>query len=224
MKHLIVAAVAAGLLPVTVQAADIRLVTEEYPPFNMIYQGEITGMATDLLKAAFEKAGVTYTLEVLPWARAYNVALTTANTCVYSTTETPERMDKFLWVGPLVDNDWVLLGRADSPAISSLEEARPYKIGGYLGDATAAYLIAEGFRVDTASQDAFNAPKLANGRIDFWATGSQLGPYLANQQGIEGLVSVVTIKQTVMSLACNKDTDPAIIHRLQTALDAVRAN
>ncbi len=223
MKHAFLAAVAACLVPATAQAADIRLVTEEYPPFNMTYHGEITGMATDLLKAAFDKAGVTYTLELLPWARAYNTALTTASACVYSTTETPERMDKFLWVGPLVDNDWVLLARADSPAITSLEDARPYKIGGYHGDAVAEYLIAEGFRVDTASQDAFNAPKLANGRIDFWATGSQLGPYLADQQGLEGLAPVVTIKETVMSLACNKGTDPAIIDRLQTALDAVRA-
>lgn len=205
-------------------AADIRLVTEEYPPFNLTHNGKIAGLATDLVEATFHKAGISYTLEMLPWARAYSMAETTPGTCVYSTTETPERKDKFLWVGPLVNNDWVLMGRAvGSPAVSKLEEAKPYTIGGYNGDALALFLEQQGYKVELSPRDDLNPAKLANGRIDFWATGSESGPYLAQQMGITGLKAVATFKNTVMSLACNKGTDAAIVAKLQAGLDAVRA-
>lgn len=204
-------------------AADIRLVTEEYPPFNMTYNGKITGLATELVEATFQKAGISYSLEMLPWARAYSMAETTPGTCVYSTTETPERKDKFLWIGPLVSNDWVLMGRAEGgPAVSKLEEAKAHTIGGYNGDAIAMFLEQQGYKVELSPRDDLNPAKLANGRIDFWATGSESGPYLAQQMGVKGLKTVASFKSTVMSLACNKGSDPAVIAKLRASLDAVR--
>lgn len=216
------AAFVATLVAQPALAADIRLVTEEYPPFNMTYNGKITGLATELVEATFQKAGISYSLELLPWARAYSMAETTPGTCVYSTTETPERKDKFLWVGPLVSNDWVLMGRAEGgPSVSKLEDAKSHTIGGYNGDAIAVFLEQQGYKVELSPRDDLNPAKLANGRIDFWATGSESGPYLAQQMGVKGLKTVTSFKSTVMSLACNKGTDPAIIAKLRTSLDAV---
>lgn len=204
------------------RAADLDLVTEEYPPFNMTYQGRITGTATERVEAMFKKAGLTYTLQLLPWARAYDLAQTRPGTCVFSTTETPERKALFQWVGPLVHDDWVILARADETrAIHAIDDLRPFRVGGYIGDAVGLYLESQGLQVDKAPTDALNAQKLVNGRIDFWATGSQSGPFLAEQQGITGLKPVLTFKETVMSLACHPETDPALVARLQEALDSL---
>lgn len=91
-------------------------------------------------------------------------------------------------MGPLVSDDWGFLAGPDSPIeIDSLEAARPCVIGGYRGDATANFLKKNGFNVLTAQEDRHNVKLLTAGRIDLWATGSLLGPWLARQEGVTDL-------------------------------------
>lgn len=218
------AAFTTALFSAAPSMADVTLTTEEYPPFNMTYNGQITGISTDLVKAMFEKAGVAFHIEMLPWNRAYQMALGQADTCVYSTTMTPERKDLFQWVGPLVNNDWVLFGAAaGNLSLSKLDDARDMVIGGYTGDAISIYLEKAGYRVENAPRDELNVPKLVNGRIELWATGSALGPFLAQQQGVGGAIKpLLTFKTTEMGLACNKGMAPDVLEKLRAALAEVR--
>lgn len=229
-----VAVALTGLLGPAVAAAEetpLVITTEAYPPFNMQAEdGSVTGLATDILRRMMARADQPYDLGLMPWQRAFAMARDMPNTCVYSTTRTAEREPLFAWVGPLVANDWVLFARTGgdaaagpSPAVSSLEDARPYTIGGYDGDATALYLIERGFTVDTAPYDKLNPKKLAAGRIDFWATGHLLGAYLAAREGVEDIAPILTFRETEMYLACNPQVPQATIDRLNAALDALRA-
>jgi polar amino acid transport system substrate-binding protein len=170
------------------------------------------------LRKAFEKSGIQYNISLFPWTRAYDMATNTANTCVYSTTRTDEREPLFKWVGPLVRNDWVLFGRADSPKLTSLNDAKPYTVGGYQGDALSIYLKSQGIKVDEANADHLNPQKLMAKRIDFWATGAALGPYLAAREGVTGLVPVLSFRETQMYLACNKAVPDDVIAKLNTAV------
>lgn len=225
MKKTLYAAYAALLLvvPSVVSAADIKLTTENYPPFNMEQNGEIVGLSTDLVRAIFEQAGVSYEIKVLPWKRAYQNALINKNTCVFSTTYTEERLPLFEWVGPLVSNDWVLFARAGhNYNFSSLEDAKELIIGGYNGDAVAVFLENNGYTVSLVRDDKLNPAKLANGRIDLWATGEQLGLFLAREQGINTLEKVLSFKETKMGVACHKETDPEILAKLRAALKVVK--
>ena len=86
---------------VTAQSAALRLTTENSPPFNMMEGDKIVGRATDLVREMAERAKLTISIDMLPWARAYNMALKDADTCVFSTTRTPEREPLFQWVAPL---------------------------------------------------------------------------------------------------------------------------
>lgn len=215
------------ILAVRAQAEPaLTLTTEEYPPLSFLDPATRTvkGLATDLVERAFRAAGIGYTIHLLPWPRAFAMGRDQADTCVYSTTYTDERRPLFKWIGPLVSNDWVLLSAASRPiALSRLDDARPYRIGGYLADAVAEYLTAQGFKVDTADRDELNARKLAIGRIDLWATGSAVGPFLARRAGVEGLTPVLRIKAVEMGLACNRGIDDRTIGRLNDALARVRS-
>lgn len=223
-RVLLACVVMAGTAPAHHAVADIKVTTEEYPPYNMTQNGVIVGLATDLVRAAFEKAEIGYTIESLPWQRAYQAALTAKDTCVYSTTQTEERLPLFEWVGPLAKNNWTLFARAESTlSLATLDDAKGLLIGGYQGDAVSIFLEKQGFRVEAVSRDELNPAKLANGRIDLWATGSELGPFLAEQQGIKGLKPLLTFKESLLSMACNKNTDPATLAKLRAALDEVKA-
>lgn len=204
---------------------ELLLTTENYPPFNMQDDGtrRIVGISTDLVREIMKRAKVRYRMQFLPWQRAYAKALQGADTCVFSTTETDERLPKFKWVGPLVRNDWIFFGRSDSAIeIGSLEEARQHTVGGYKGDAVALFLEEQGFDLDLASHDHLNPDKLAAGRFDLWATGNHLGPFLARQAGVE-IRPLFTFRETVMSLACNAAIDDALIATLNDTLEDLRA-
>ena len=205
-------------------APPLRILTEDYPPFNMMGSGgRISGMSTDVLQEGFRRAGISYAIEMLPWIRALNLTILESNTCLYSTARTEAREHQFKWVGPLVDNPWVLYGRNDSRhAIKSLEEARRFKIGGYSGDATAQYLIDRGFDVDLASTDQLNIKKLLAGRIDFWATGKYPGAALLAREKVTQLHPILTFNTPMLYLACNPGMPDALIQQLNDQLRSMQ--
>ncbi|PXX43628.1 substrate-binding periplasmic protein [Aquitalea magnusonii] len=201
-------------------AAALKLLTEDYPPFNMVGQGgHISGLSTEIVQELFHRAGVSYGISLLPWIRAFNLTVLEANTCLYSTTRTDSREHQFKWIGPLVENPWVLYARADNRhAILALEDARPFKIGGYAGDATSQYLIDRGFDVDLANTDQLNVKKLLAGRIDFWATGKYLGASLLVRENASHVRPVLTFNTTLLYLACNPAMPDSQVQQLNELL------
>ena len=73
-------------------AQTFQLKTENYPPFNLgDSDGEIIGISSEIVKTLFKRADVKYEMELLPWQRAYRLALEEADHAVFSTTQTTER-------------------------------------------------------------------------------------------------------------------------------------
>jgi len=205
----------------------IHLFTENFPPISMIVDASknssdpdnITGISSLIIKELFNRAKIDYTLELVPWKRAYESALLNADTGVFSATRTEEREDLFRWVSPLIQNNWVLMGRVDSGIVlNSLEEASQYRIGGYLGDAIAGYLEGEGLFIRYVSNDVLNVRKLARNRIDLWPVVRLKGHWLARSEG-ESVEELFIIKSTVAGLALNKNVDVSVVKRLQSVLD-----
>jgi polar amino acid transport system substrate-binding protein len=205
-------------------AQTFQLKTENYPPFNLgDSDGEIIGISSEIVQALFKRADVDYEMELLPWQRAYRLALEETDHAVFSTTQTIERQPLFKWVGPIVDNNWVFLKRGNSKIVlKKLDDAKKYRVGGYRGDAVALYLESKGFSIDYVPKDYLNSRKLDRGRIDLWATGQLLGPYYARENGVENLEEALIFNKTVMSIAFNINTDDAIISKLNTELELMK--
>ena len=111
-------------------ACAIELVTEDDPPHNMLGKdGKLIGVAEHATP--------------MPWVRAYQSALSTADVCVFSV-------------------------RADYPA--KLEDVPTEMLGDYLQDVISVWLANNGYHVDTAPDDDYNPQKLRNGRFNFWAS------------------------------------------------------
>jgi len=72
-------------------------------------------------------------------------------------------------------------------------------------------------------RDQENIKKLISGKIDLWATTDPVGRYLAKQDGVSGLTTVLRFNEAELYLALNKDTPDEVIERLQKALDELRA-
>jgi len=207
------------------------LLTENFPPYNMAVDGKnfaqesnIKGIAVEIVRETFKRAGIGYSMTLrFPWDRIYKLALEKPGYGVFVCARLPEREKDFKWVGPIGPDDWIMLAKADSPIeLSSLEEARKYRIGAYKGDAIAMELERQHMNPVTVLSDKDNARKLIEGQIDLWATGDPAGRYLARQEGVTGLKTVLRFNSAELFLALNKDTPDDVVARLQAALDQLR--
>ncbi|SCW99322.1 MULTISPECIES: ABC transporter substrate-binding protein [unclassified Pseudomonas] len=234
LKRLVLAFAGATLLLAgTVRAADTSLVllTENFPPYNMAKNGKnfaqdenIHGIAVDIVREIFKRADISYSLTLrFPWERIYKLALENPGYGVFVMARLPEREKLFKWVGPIGPDDWIMLAKADSKiALDSLEQARQYKIGAYKGDAIAETLAKQGLKPIVVLRDQDNARKLVNGQIDLWATGDPAGRYLARQEGVNDLKTVLRFNSAELYLALNKNVPDDVVARLQAALDELR--
>lgn len=211
---------------------SLVLLTENFPPYNMAKNGKnfaqndnIEGIAVDILREAFKRAGIPYSMTLrFPWERIYHLALEKPGYGVFVTARVPEREKLFKWVGPIGPDDWVLLARGDSPiTLTSLEQARQYRVGAYKGDAIALSLEKQGLAPVIVLRDQDNARKLQAGQIDLWATGAPAGQFLARQVGISGFKTVLRFNQAELFLALNKDVPDEVVSKLQKALDELKA-
>ncbi len=210
---------------------EIVLLTENFPPFNMAADGKnyaadqnISGINAEIVREMFRRAGINYSLTLrFPWERIYKQVLEHPDQGLFSTTYTPEREPLFKWVGPLASTGWVLLAPPDSPLrLSSLDQARQYRVGAYKNDAVSQHLESKGFEPLNSLRDKENISKLMKGQIDLWATTDPVGLYLAKQEGVTGLTTVLRFNDAQLFLALNKDTPDEVVSRLQKALNEMR--
>ncbi|PBJ08496.1 ABC transporter substrate-binding protein [Pseudomonas sp. ACN5] len=211
--------------------ADMVLLTENFPPYNMAKNGKnfaqdenIDGIATDIVREVFKRANITYSLTLrFPWERIYKLTLEKPGYGVFVMARLPDREKLFKWVGPIGPDDWIMLAKADSKiTLETLNDARKYKIGAYKGDAIAETLAKQGLNPIVVLRDQDNAKKLVNGQIDLWATGDPAGRYLARQEGVNGLKTVLRFNSAELYLALNKDVSDETVAKLQAALDQMR--
>ena len=212
-------------------ATDLVLLTENFPPYNMAKNGKnfaqdenINGIAVDIVREMFKRTDITYSLTLrFPWERIYKLALEKPGYGVFVMARLPDREKLFKWVGPIGPDDWIMLAKADSKiTLETLHQARKLRIGAYKGDAIAETLAKQGLKPIVVLRDQDNAKKLVSGQIDLWATGDPAGRYLARQDGVTGLKTVLRFNSAELYLALNKDVPDEVVTKLQTALDAMR--
>ncbi|CAN7192470.1 substrate-binding periplasmic protein [Massilia sp. LjRoot122] len=214
---------AAGAVEAAAARPRLYITTETSAPSSMLDGRRVIGIATDKVREAMQRAGIDYSIDLLPWKRAYLAAQQRPDACVYSTSRTPEREALFKWVGPTAIGEWVLMGRADSKLkLRSLEDARGLRIGTYNGDARDAYLRARGFRVDAANEDLANAGKLLLDRIDLWAASLRSGSTILARYGYDKkIVPLLVFKRIEVYLACNRGVPDTVVARLNAAFESI---
>ena len=88
-------------LPLPLQAADLQLYTEDYPPLNFSRAGQPAGLGVEVVEELLKRTGHTATISVVPWARGYQKTLSESNSGLFVTMRTAEREKLFKWVGPI---------------------------------------------------------------------------------------------------------------------------
>ncbi len=209
-----------SLAPLTASLADtLHFVTEEYAPFNYTKDGKITGIAVEQIEAITKAAGIDYTLEIMPWARAFAMAESQPKYCVFTTGYNRERSDRFVWVNPLLKDEMVLLKREDGgKGPASLQEALGMKVGSQRGDFAVEALEDLGFRdIDLATDIDITLRKLLSGRVDLMPTS--IKTYDRMVKDGHPVEKAMLMAGQIYGLACHRQTPQGLIKALQFQLD-----
>lgn len=201
-------------------ATQLRFLTEEYPPFNYLdEQQQVAGIATTRLRTMLEDTGLQAEFQLLPWARAYTEARLNENTCVYSTTRTPEREAKFHWLGPLHISQWGAFSLPEAGLqATQLDQLDGLRIGSFREDAVGQYVAGLGHQLILATTDRENLTRLRNGLIDVWVTGVTHAQRIAADEQVS-LTHLFTFNEVPLYLACHRDISPGLIQRMQHSLE-----
>lgn len=215
---------------------QIRIVTEELPPYNMTQDGKLTGLSTEVVQAVLEEIGVPANIQSMPWARAYDIALNSENVLIYSIARTAQREQLFKWVGVVAPMDWYLYARPDSGIkLDKLDDARRYQIATVNEDAGEQYLLSKNFAVGKNLQSnnkyAYNYEKLKLGRVDLWISIELNARYLMRQAGDDPAKVAVPVLRltdlgegTGLHMAFGPRTSDAVVERFRKGLQTIRSN
>jgi polar amino acid transport system substrate-binding protein len=198
------------------QSIPLKIFTEDSPPANYARNGKPAGMAVDIVTEILNRLGKEATIEIVPWARGYRMALKRPNVALFSTTRLPQREKLFKWVGPLYIQRWGFYAKKGSKIkINSLEDAKKVgSIGTYLNDAKQQFLTKKGFtNLITTNKNTSNIRHLLKGDIDLWVSSDFNVPYLAHQAGVspDQLELVFAFKNVENYIAFSNRTQDATI-------------
>lgn len=204
-------------------AEGVMLATEEYPPFSYRDGKTIKGASVEQVETVMNDAGIDYTIEMMPWARAYKLAQTTPMSCVFTTAHSAKRDPMFRWVEPLLVDRNILITRSGSGVTAkNLEEARQYTVGTQREDYTEVTLKENGFtKLDVATDFNATLRKLLSGRIDMMPISEIYFGKLKAEQPLEKLT---VLSSQPMGIACEKNFPSELLAKMQAALDKLIAN
>jgi polar amino acid transport system substrate-binding protein len=126
-------------------AIDLKAYTEEWQPYNFVRDQEVTGISTDILKAACLQAQIDCEFQLVPWTRAYKTVQENPDTLIYSIARIVSREAQFAWIGPILPRTTWIYARTEVAAkIQGMKDLSDKRIGVIRGEASIDELLNAG--------------------------------------------------------------------------------
>lgn len=214
---------------------SLRIVSEKLPPLQYIEKdGSITGAMVDIVKLLLQRANLEADIEILPWARSYQIALERKNTLIFSMLRGENRESEFIWLGKIfaIDSYLVALKGKQSFTVNSIEEAKKYSVGSIRQDLAESYLRKNGFvenkNLYLSADYQVLWHMLFSERTDLAFTNNILWRYEVADSNLDPSQIKVVYKipdiASDLYIAASKGSDEKIIEQLKTALQEIKSN
>ncbi len=214
-------------LALPAQACGLRVLTENLPPYQVVQdQQVVAGSAFSQVEAILRLAGLPCTTEVMPWARAFELARTQPNTLIYSLARLPAREPLFIWLAPLIQADYRYYS-ASAEIIAQIQQGRSptdfiaVAVAGSMMDSTLQQLgfIPEQNLIlvkDINAQWKILQMNRAQLTLAFEPDFQALADAKVRQT--QFYASRQIVRQIQLFLAAHPQTDPALLQQLKAAV------
>jgi len=214
-------------LPDETPPGILQLMTEDYPPVTFMQDGEVTGLATDMVKEICFRNRVPTRIRMTSWSSAYQMALVNPNVVLFSTERTEQREELFNWVGPIGHNITSFYARKGSGiTVTSLDDAkRVAAIGTTTGWFSEQYLEGEGFtNLVSSPLPTDTVDKLINGEVDLAVFTDLTIPEILEQAGyaMDDIEPVYAVMTTYFYIALSLGTPQETVSLWRQTLQAMK--
>jgi polar amino acid transport system substrate-binding protein len=218
---------------IVAQEPVVRIVSERFPPFSYEEAGVAKGASTEVVRAVMEKAGLRYTIELLPWIRAFDTAQHEKNTFIYSVARTEEREGQLIWVGKICERRLALYCLKERTDLlgHALTELPASTFAVVQGDASADLLrkLGVGDRNLHVLRDAGSdlaANHVAEGRSDFFVSNPERMQHTVKGTPLEDRFRQHSVlwEGDGYYLAANPASDRALVGRVREAFGSLAAS
>lgn len=209
-------------------AEDLLIVTENFPPFQVIENGQVAGDATALVEQVLAQASIEARIEIRPWANSYNMATNRKNTLIYSMVRFPAREPLFEWLGQVGTMRVGLFKQSsrEDIQVNSYTELNNYSVLTFI-DSAPAHLLAE--KGVTSVSEVPNTDSLARmlfrQRADLVAMSEHTfyASVLRDGHSIEDVTLVMVFESLSKGLwlAAHPETDPDMLVAIRHAFSTI---
>lgn len=205
------------------------VMTEIFPPYGYYEEGKLTGLGVEIVRLIMEELESEDTIQVYPWARAYNDIQTKENRILFLMARTSERESLFQWAGPIFRDSIFFYKRSDDTrSWETIEDLRSVK----------RILVNRGFPQQKKLEDLNftnlyltvnpeqDLKMMEAGRADLMIIGSAaLGELLREENLSDSLLANtgVSLFATDLYVAFSKDMDPALVEQWNSALRKLKS-
>lgn len=209
-------------------AEDLLIVTEDFPPFQVIENGEVAGDATALVQQVLVQAGLDARIEIRPWANSYNMATNRKNTLIYSMVRFPAREPLFEWLGQVGTMRVGLFKQSsrEDIQVNSYADLNNYSVLTFI-DSAPAHLLAE--KGVTSVSEVPNTDSLARmlfrqrGDLVAMSEHTFYASVLRDGHSINDVTLVMVFESLSKGLwlAAHPETDPDMLAAIRHAFRAI---
>lgn len=216
-------------------AETLRVLTEEFPPYNYTDNGKITGFSTEVVRAVLRETRLQGEFQSLPWARAYETAQSTDGVLIYSIARNPQREKLFKWVGVIAPTQYYLFSLPQRKLkFERLEQAKAFQVATVNEDVGEQFLVTNGFvkgqNLQSSVKYELNYEKLKRGRVDLWIMPELVAVHLARQAGdapaqtLARSFAITELGSDGYYMAFSAATPDALVERLAKGLATIKNN
>jgi polar amino acid transport system substrate-binding protein len=218
------------LSPLGANALELTVFTEPLPPVHYEEDGQIVGIATEIIEEIFRLAGYQSRIEIYPWKRSYHLVQKQKNQFIYTLNRTLNRESLFKWIGPILTKRTYLYkfrGREDIK-LKNLEDAKKYVTAVILGHSLTTRMEELGFEeninIVKTPNKSIQTKVFLNRRCDL-ITGNEYTIYRALKSvdlKMSDVEPALFISESGYYLGAHPETEPDIVKRLQNGSDQLQ--
>jgi polar amino acid transport system substrate-binding protein len=165
-----------------------------------------------------ELTHLRYRVLAAPFTRG-EVLMAQPNTCSGFASEEYARLNKSLWIGPILNLRIVVYAAPSIAEARSIDDLTGHSVGVMSNSYLSRWAERHGLKSAPVAIDNLNFSKLELGRIDYWLTYQQTAEAFVRRTHQSLPKLALTLDQLQIGMACSAGLKPEIIHQLRAAAD-----
>lgn len=194
------------------------------PPITFLDQGNLNGLAIDVVNEIQRRLGTNDPLRPVPWARGNQMIQTRPKTVLLTLAPDDDRKKNIYYLGPIAATETAMFAKNDFKGeITNLDSIAREKIAVRFGTHSERMLLKKHFtRLETTASIKQNIQMVHGGRVKFICDTTMEIDGAVKLYNLMPLKKIFVITKTNLYIAFSKDISEDLLNKWRKALQEMK--